>query len=126
MVEVTEAIEEQTTEATEQQVQAQGVEFPQAPADQNGGDGSIDMILNMNVPVMVALGQTQISVKRLLQLSPGSVLKLNQSVSAPVELYLKDSKFATGDVVVVEDQFAIRIKSIIGLNNENGGGETAQ
>jgi len=109
------------TETTEQQAeqgqaQAQSVEFSEANASPGvGPGGSIDILLDMNVPVTVAIGKKEMSIRKLLQLGPGSVLKLDKPIEAPADLYLKDKKFATGTVVVVEGQFAIRIKDILGL-----------
>lgn len=94
--------------------QAQSVEFPEV--DETSGDGkgtSIDILLDMEVPVTVAIGQTQIPIQRLLQLSPGSVLKLNKPIDMPAELYLKETKFATGRIVVLDDKFAVRIQEIL-------------
>jgi flagellar motor switch protein FliN/FliY len=71
----------------------------------------------MNVPVAVVIGRTEVPVKRLLQLGPGSVLKLDKSIDEPADLYLKDVKFATGNIVVVDGQFAVRIEKILGLND---------
>jgi flagellar motor switch protein FliN/FliY len=68
----------------------------------------------MSVPISVVLGQTQIPIRRLLQLGPGSVLQLEKPIEAPADLYVKDSRFAEVDVVVVEDRFAVRIKKILG------------
>lgn len=95
--------------------QVQSVEFSEAA--ENGaqaGTGQFDILLDMDVLVTVGLGQTEIPVRRLLQLGPGSVLTLSKSVDSPVDLYLKDAKFAEGDVVVVDGCFAVRIKRIIG------------
>ena len=94
--------------------QAQSVELSEA-ADTQGTSaaGSIDILLDMHVPITVAIGDTNISVRRLLQLGPGSVLRLEKSVDAPVDIYLKDTKFATGDVVVVDEKFAVRVKHIV-------------
>lgn len=116
-----------TTEAEEQtsQVQAKAAEFPEAGAGQDTGSGGIDMILNMSVPVTVAVGQTKISIQRLLQLGPGSVLKLDKSVSEPMELYLNGSKFATGEVVVIDDQFGIKINTIVDLKGSQAEEATA-
>lgn len=95
--------------------QAQSVEFPEAvDSGPAGPGGSIDILLDMNVPITVAIGQTDISVRRLLQLGPGSVLKLGKSIDEPVDICLKDMKFASGDVVVVDDRFAVRIKDVAG------------
>lgn len=102
----------------ESKKQVQSAEFAEAAeAEAPGSTGKFDILLDMDVPVTVALGQTQIPVRRLLQLGPGSVLKLDKPVDAPADLYLKDAKFAAGDVVVVDNQFAVRIKQIIGLGD---------
>ncbi|MHC4114507.1 MAG: FliM/FliN family flagellar motor switch protein [Planctomycetota bacterium] len=124
MAETTQTVEEKTDEQQDQQnqveqedskAQAQSVELSQAPDDKTTGPGtSIDILLDMDVPVVVTIGQTEVPIQRLLQLGPGSVLKLDKSVDAPVDLYLRDTKFATGSIVVVEDRFAVRIKEILG------------
>jgi flagellar motor switch protein FliN len=98
-----------------EQVQVRSAGFPEAGASEDIGKGSIDMILNMSVPVTVCIGQTQISIQRLLQLGHGSVIKLEKPINEPMELYLNGSKFATGEVVVIDDQFAVRIKNIVDM-----------
>jgi len=74
-------------------------------------------LLDMNVPVTVTIGKSNIPVKRLLQLAPGSVVKLEKNIEEPVDLYLSGSKFATGSVVVVDGCFAVKIKQIIGIED---------
>jgi len=99
---------------TEAATQAHPVEFPEAPQDAPAGPGGqIDILLDMDVPVTVILGTTRVPVRRLLQLGPGSVLRLDKSVEAPAELFLKDSKFAEAEVVVVDNRFAVRITQIV-------------
>ena len=44
-------------------------------------------------------------------------MKLDKSIDEPVDLYLRDTKFATGSVVVVDDQFAVKIEQILGLGD---------
>lgn len=91
------------------------VELPEAPEDSAApSGGQLDILLDMDVPVTVILGATQIPVRRLLQLGPGAVLGLDKPIEAPADLYLKDSKFAEADVVVVENRFAVRIRQIVG------------
>ena len=98
----------------------QSVEFPEAVgAESVDSPGQLDIILDMTVPITVAIGRTEISVRQLLQLGPGSVLKLTKPIDAPADLFLKDAKFAEGDVVVVDERFAIRIKRIVGANSES-------
>ncbi len=100
---------------TEGKTPVREVQFAEAPADSgSAAAGQLDILLDMSVPISVVLGETQIPIRRLLQLGPGSVLKLDRSIETPADLYLKDSKFAQVDVVVVEDRFAVRIKNIVG------------
>lgn len=126
MAETTEAIEENqnvenpdaSENKAEPKTQAQPVEFSEAvPSEDLGAGGGIEILLNMSILVTVSIGQTEIPVRQLLQLGPGSVLRLDKPIDAPVDLYLRDTKFATGNVVVVEDRFAVRIKQILGLGD---------
>ncbi len=101
----------------EPQKQAQSVEFPEASGKEAAGSpNKLDILLDMSVPVAVSIGQTEIPVRRLLQLGPGSVLKLDKPIDEPADLFLKDAKFAAGDVVVVDGRFAVRIRQIIGAD----------
>jgi len=130
MAETTEAVEEKTQQEQQQQsdtaqtdskAQAQSVEFSEAAGPEAAGaGGNIEILLDMNIPVTVAIGQKEMSVRRLLQLGPDSVLKLDKPIDAPADLYLKDTKFATGNVVVVNGRFAVKIKEIIGLGDSTG------
>ncbi|MFC1763398.1 FliM/FliN family flagellar motor switch protein [Planctomycetota bacterium] len=99
--------------------QVQSVDMPDVSEDgQVAASGQFDILLDMDVAVTVALGETNIPVRRLLQLGPGAVVELDKSVDAPADLYLKGTKFAEGEIVVVDNRFGIRIQRIIGLENE--------
>jgi flagellar motor switch protein FliN len=116
------AVEEKTQQSdTEQQdakTQVQSVELSETTETANtGAPGSIDILLDMSVPISASIGQTQITVRKLLQLGPGSVLKLDRPVDTPADLYLENAKFAAGSIVVVDGQFAIKIEKILGLGN---------
>jgi flagellar motor switch protein FliN/FliY len=112
--------EQQTPQAppeTEAKTEVHSVGLPEAPENAaTESAGQLDILLDMDVPIRVVLGATQIPVKRLLQLGPGAVLKLEKPIEAPADLYLKDSKFAEADVVVVENQFGVRIRQIVGAD----------
>ncbi|HIJ52537.1 MAG TPA: hypothetical protein HPP66_05210 [Planctomycetes bacterium] len=129
MAETTEATEEKSDQKQDQEstpepkqedskTQAQPVEFAEVPATgDTGAGGSIDVLLDVGISITVAIGQTEIPVRRLLQLGPGSVLELDKSIDEPADLYLRDTKFATGTIVVVDGRFAIKIKQILGLDD---------
>ena len=98
--------------------QVQPVDFPDvSETDAVASTGQFDIFLDVDAAVTVVLGKAEIPVRRLLQLGPGAVLELNKSIEAPVDLYLQETKFAEGDVVVVDGCFAVRIKQIMGLEN---------
>ena len=125
MAETAEAVEEkqdqeQESPQTDGKKQAQSVEFSEATGSEAAGPGgSIDILLDMNVPITVTIGKIELSVQRLLKLGPGSVIKLDKSINEPADLYLKDTKFATGNIVVVDGRFAVRIEKIIGLGDSD-------
>lgn len=120
MTQAAQAVEEETSrqagnDQDNSAVQAQSAELSEVAATKTtAAAAGIDILLDMDVPVTVIIGQTQIPVQQLLQLGPGSVLKLDKSIDAPADLYLKDVKFAAGNIVVVEDNFAVRITEILG------------
>jgi len=119
MPDTAQAVQEQAAQqeaAPESKTKAQAADFAEAvdtPA--SGAGGSIDILLDMSVPVTVTIGSTMVPIRRLLHLGPGSVVKLDKPVDSPMDLYLKDAKFATGSVVVVDGHFAVKIKQILGL-----------
>jgi flagellar motor switch protein FliN/FliY len=119
MAKAAETVKEKNTDnKDDSKKQAQSVEFTEtAETGVSGPGGSIDILLDMNVPVAVNIGRTEIPVRRLLQLGPGSVLKLNKSINEPIDLYLNENKFATGTVVVVDERFAVKITQILGIDN---------
>ena len=126
MAKMAEAVKEKTTDKKDDsKKQAQSVEFPEtAETNVSGPGGSIDILLDMSVPITVNIGQTEIPVRRLLQLGPGSVLKLSKPINEPLELYLDENKFASGTVVVVDGRFAVKITQILGIDDSNETKET--
>lgn len=123
MAETTQAVEEKQDQQedapqADARKQAQSVELSEAAGSEAAGPGgSIDILLDMSVPITVTIGQTEMSVQRLLQLGPGSVIKLDKSINEPADLYLKQTRFATGSIVVVDGRFAVKIESILGLGD---------
>jgi flagellar motor switch protein FliN/FliY len=77
-------------------------------------DKSLDIVLDVKVKVTVQLGSCQLSMREVLELSPGAVVQLNQHASDPVGLYVNDKLVAYGEVVVVEDNFGIKITELVG------------
>ena len=83
------------------------------PLDAHGAGGQIGILMDTMMSITVTLGQVEISIKDLLSLSAGAVLKLDKQVGEPAELYLRGIKFATGHLVVVGEQLGVKIHEII-------------
>ena len=77
-------------------------------------DKALDIVLDVKVKVTVQLGSCQLSMREVLELAPGAVVQLNQHASDPVGLYVNDKLVAYGEVVVVEDNFGIKITELVG------------
>ena len=110
--------QEQTTEeqAQEEMTEAQKAEFADVEEKEvSAEETNLDILLDINMPIDVNIGKTEIPFKKLLQLGPGAVLQLEKAIGQPADLYVQDIKFATGDIVVVDGCFAVRIKDVLGL-----------
>lgn len=74
----------------------------------------LDLILDIPLKVSVILGRTRWPIKDILGLSPGSVVEMQSLVDEPVEVLVNGTLVATGEVVVVNENFGVRITNIIG------------
>ena len=76
------------------------------------GAAPLDRLLDVTVTVTAELGRAHLAINDLLKLGIGSVLELDRPVSEPVDLMVQGVLLARGEVVVVDDRFAVRIKEI--------------
>lgn len=77
------------------------------------GSRTLDLLLEVELPVGVSFGRTQMRVKDAIKLTTGSIVELNRSVSAPVEIIVNNCVIARGEVVVVEGNYGVRIQEIV-------------
>ncbi|MCD6218713.1 flagellar motor switch protein FliN [bacterium] len=85
----------------------------QEPADEDSDNRSINLIMDVPLLVSVELGRKELSIKDILELSPGSLIELNQLAGEPVDLLINGKLFARGEVVVIDENFGIRVTAII-------------
>lgn len=80
-----------------------------------GGMGGNNLELLMDVPlqVTVELGRTQKMVKEVLALGPGSVVELDKLAGEPVDILVNEKPIAKGEVVVIDENFGIRVTEIL-------------
>jgi flagellar motor switch protein FliN len=77
---------------------------------------NLDLLLDVRVKLTVELGACQIPMRDVLQLSSGSVVKLEKAAQTPVDLYANQKLIARGEVVVVDDAYGIKITELLGAN----------
>jgi flagellar motor switch protein FliN/FliY len=75
---------------------------------------SLQLLHAVEMQVTVELGRTTLSVRELLALAPGSIVELDRAAGAPVDILVNGTVFATGEVVVVDDEFGVRVTDIAG------------
>ena len=106
---------ETSSEQEDKPVTVQPVQFAsfedldqvQGPPNQN-----LNILLDVKLQLTVELGKTELPIKKVLELTKGSIVTLNKAAGEPVELYANGKLIAYGEVVVIEDNFGLRITHI--------------
>jgi len=104
-----------------QDVVARMAEFAQLASTQSAANGTLDVFNDIPITLSARLGQTTLSIGDLLKLGPGATVTLDREIQQPVELVVGGKVFARGEVVVVNDRFAVRIKELA-IARPNGAG----
>jgi flagellar motor switch protein FliN/FliY len=91
---------------------------PAIPAGSGPGrslaGGPIELLHEVEMGVTVELGRTRMLVRDILDLSPGSVIELDRAAGAPIDVLVNGTLIARGEVVVIDEEFGIRITEVIG------------
>lgn len=99
---------------------AQFASFEQANLSQQEAH-NLNMLLDIPLQVTVELGRTKRSVKEILELSSGSIIELDKLAGEPVDILVNSRLIAKGEVVVIDENFGVRITDILSqadrLNN---------
>lgn len=74
---------------------------------------NIDLLMDVDLPVSIELGRTRMSISDILSLGPGSVVELNKLAGEPVDLLVNNKQVARGEVVVVDENFGLRITQLM-------------
>lgn len=100
--------------------QAQFASFDQPALSQNESN-NLNMLLDIPLQVTVELGRTTRSVKEILEMSSGSIIELDKLAGEPVDILVNNRHIAKGEVVVIDENFGVRITDILSqserLNN---------
>ena len=82
-----------------------------APADEGGNN--LDVVLDIELPLTVRFGSTEMSIKALSALGPGSIVDMGRSPDDPVHVLVGDRVIARAEVVIVGGNYGVRITDLI-------------
>jgi flagellar motor switch protein FliN len=74
---------------------------------------AFDLLLDVEMPVSISFGKTQMPLKDVIKLNTGSIVELNRTLSEPVEIIINNCVIARGEVVVVDGNYGVRIQHIV-------------
>ncbi len=115
-----EAINDNDTVDINESVTIQPVEFMSFDNDEKivGEENkNLEMLLDVKLELTVELGRCELPIKKILELTRGSIIELDKIADEPVSLYANGKHIANGEVVVIEDNFGLRITNIIDPEN---------
>lgn len=72
------------------------------------------MLLDVNLPISVQLGQTNMTIRELLNLKKGKLVQLKRMAGEPVDVFIAGKLLAKGEITVIDDKLSIRIGSLYG------------
>jgi len=85
----------------------------QEPDEQGGGQGNLGLVLDISLRAVARLGQVKMPISEILKLGPGSVIEIDRLVDEPVDLLVNERLVARGEVVTIDEKFALRITEIV-------------
>ena len=74
---------------------------------------SMELLFDVEMPVSVSFGRTNLLLKEVIKLSTGSIIELNRTITEPVEVIVNNCVIARGEVVVIEGNYGVRIQQIV-------------
>lgn len=98
--------------------EAHPVEFPQVARSRASAAMPLERFAEVSIEISVEIGRVTMPIGELLKLGEGAVVELNRAVSEPVDVMAQGVRIASGEVVVVDDRFAVRITEIVNADDK--------
>jgi flagellar motor switch protein FliN len=76
------------------------------------GHANLDLVHDVPLEISAVLGQTELSLREVVSMTTGSVFELDKLSTEPIDLYVNNILIARGEVVVVDDKFAVKISEL--------------
>lgn len=73
----------------------------------------MNAVSSITVPLSVVIGETEVPVSRLAKIAEGSIIELTSIAGEPVALYAAGQKIATGEVVIIDENFGLRVTKLL-------------
>ncbi|MCB9861677.1 MAG: flagellar motor switch protein FliN [Phycisphaeraceae bacterium] len=77
----------------------------------------MDILSDVNLHVTIELGRTRMQLDEVLKMTPGAVVELDKLAGDPVDVFVNERHVARGEVLVLNDNFCVRINEIIELDD---------
>jgi flagellar motor switch protein FliN/FliY len=86
-----------------------------AANDAGPGDPKLEVLMGVHLDVALRFGEQQITLREILELSPGTVVELDRQANEPADLLVGGKVIARGEVVIVDGNYGIRVTELVGL-----------
>ena len=106
-------VDQNLSEDSKKSVDVSGVEFPNVQQSFQGDVVETGLFANIPVDVSVELGRSTVSLKEIFEFSEGSIIELDRLVGEPLDLVVNGQVVAKGEVVAIDNNFGLRIISIV-------------
>jgi len=100
---------------------AESLEFEPLVSSIGGTAGGLELLYDVEMGVTAELGRARLRVKEILDLAPGSVVALDRAVGTPIDVLVNGTLIARGEVVVLDEEFAVRIIEVVGYGHDRRG-----
>lgn len=102
-------------------INVQSASFPSFAGAPNGSgipllNGNIDLLMDVPLNVTIEIGKTRKKMREIMEFAQGTIIDLEKQAGAPVDVVVNGQLIARGDVVVIDDNFGVRITEIIGTS----------
>ena len=94
-------------------MEVKNVKFPEMEEGEKGARIEQKVLGDIPVKVTVELGQTELSLKDILELSEGSIVELNRLAGEPLDLKVGGQLVAQGEVVAIDDYYGLRVTNVV-------------
>ena len=104
---------EETTESVVESENAEQASSDSALQRESTRPQNLEVVLDIPVRLSMEVGNTSISIRKLLKLNKGSVVELSRVAGEPLDVMVNGTLIAHGEVVVVNDKFGVRLMDVI-------------